>query len=80
MEEIYSKLKKELESKKENVEKTIKFAGEAYCSRNKAEEDLRSLKEQSQIRKEQFREECQRLNNEIQHDLRFKQFIKSKEI
>jgi hypothetical protein len=62
------------------VEKTIKFAGEAYCSRNKAEEDLRNLKEQSEMRKDQFKEECERLNNEIQHDLRFKQFIKSKEI
>lgn len=36
MEDIYGKLKKELEAKKENVEKTIKFAGEAYCARNKA--------------------------------------------
>lgn len=62
------------------MEKTIKFAGEAYCSRNKAEEDLRNLKEQSEMRKDQFKEECERLNNEIQHDLRFKQFIKSKEI
>jgi chromosome segregation ATPase len=47
MEDIYSKLKHELESKKENVEKTIKFAGDAYYSRNKAEDDLRTLKEQS---------------------------------
>jgi hypothetical protein len=80
MEDIYSKLKSELEAKKENVERTIKFAGDAYCSRNKAEEDLRTLKEQSELRKEQFRTECERLNGEIQHDLRFKQFIKSKEV
>lgn len=80
MEDIYSKLKKELENKKENVEKTIKFAGEAYNARNKAEEDLKNLKEQSHMRKEQFKEQCEKLNNEIQHDLRFKQFIKSKEI
>lgn len=32
------------------------------------------------MRKAQFKEQCERLNNEIQHDLKFKQFIKSKEI
>jgi hypothetical protein len=69
-----------LEGKKENVEHTIKFAGDAYCSRNKAEQDLRTLKEQSELRKEQFRAECEKLNAEIQHDLRFKQFIRSKEV
>lgn len=79
MEDIYTKLKAELEAKKENVERTIKFAGDAYCSRNRAEEDLRSLKEQSEARKEQFRSECERLNAEIQHDLRFKGFIRAKE-
>jgi hypothetical protein len=47
MEDIYVKLKKELEKKKENVENTIKTAGEAYCARNQAEDDLRHLKEQA---------------------------------
>jgi len=32
------------------------------------------------LRKEQFRTECEKLNAEIQHDLRFKQFIRSKEV
>lgn len=78
MEDIYVKLKKELEKKKENVENTIKTAGEAYCARNQAEDDLRHLKEQAEQKKDQFRQDCTKLNNEIQHDIRFKQFIKSK--
>lgn len=40
---IYNKLKKELEDKKKNVEKTIKSAGEAYYNRNRAEEELKAL-------------------------------------
>lgn len=31
--------------KKENVEETIKSAGQAYCARNQAEQDLKQLKE-----------------------------------
>ena len=39
IEDIYTKLKDELESKKLTVENTIKSEGEAYISRNKAEID-----------------------------------------
>lgn len=80
METIYSKLKSELDKKNENVENTIKFANDANNARYQAEKDLKTLKEQAEIKKEQFKEECQKLNNEIQHDIRFKNFIKSKHI
>jgi len=43
VEEIYGKLKQELEDKKNNVEKTIKSAGQAYYNRNRAEEELKAL-------------------------------------
>ena len=42
-EEIYTNLKDELAQKKDNVEKTINAAGEAYHNRNKAEEELKLL-------------------------------------
>ena len=77
---IYNKLKTELDKKNENVENTIKFANDANNARYQAEKDLKNLKEQAEAKKEQFKEECQKLNNEIQHDIRFKNFIKSKHI
>jgi coiled-coil domain-containing protein 63/114 len=43
IEDIYGKLKQELEEKKANVEKTIKEAGNAYYNRNRAEEELKTL-------------------------------------
>lgn len=68
-----------MEDKKENVEATIKSAGQAYCARNQAESDLKQLKENAEQQREAFRTECEKLNKEIQYDLRFKQFIKSKQ-
>ena len=32
------------------------------------------------MKKSQFKLECEKLNNDIQQDIRFKQFIKSKHI
>ena len=43
IEEIYTKLKDELEVKKDNVENTIKASSEAYYNRQKAEEELKNL-------------------------------------
>ena len=61
------------------MESTIKSAGQAYCARNKAEADLQTLKTNAESQKEQFKSECEKLNKEIQYDIRFKQFIKSKQ-
>jgi len=47
IEEIYTDLKEELQKKKDNVEKTINAAGEAYHNRNKAEEELTQLQEKA---------------------------------
>lgn len=48
IEDIYGKLKSELEEKKANVEKTIKEAGNAYYNRNRAEEELKTLQEKAE--------------------------------
>lgn len=48
IEDIYNKLKQELEEKKKNVEKTIKSAGEAYYNRNRAEDELKQLQEKAE--------------------------------
>ena len=48
IEDIYGKLKQELEEKKKNVESTIKSAGEAYYNRNRAEEELKTLQEKAE--------------------------------
>lgn len=79
IEDIYNKLKKELESKKEEVENTIESAGKAYISRNKAELDLAELQQKAKLQKEEFEKEYKELNENIQKDKRFKQFIKSKQ-
>jgi hypothetical protein len=72
VEEIYAKLKQELENKKNNVEKTIKSAGQAYYNRNRAEEELKALQEKAEKQKQDFEKECEELNKNIQHDKRFK--------
>ncbi len=79
IEDIYVKLKDELESKKLTVENTIKSAGEAYISRNKAEIDLSDLQEKAKTQKNEFEKEYKELNENIQKDKRFKQFIKGKQ-
>lgn len=47
-----------METKKENVEATIKSAGQAYYARNQAEKNLETLKSNADNQKEQFKEEC----------------------
>lgn len=78
IEEIYQKLKTELDKKKQNVEETIKSAGEAYINRNSAEKALEELQEEAIKQKEDFEKEYKDLNKNIEYDKRFKQFIKSK--
>lgn len=75
---IYKKLKQELEEKQKSVEDTIKHAGEAYIQRNFAEEQLRDLQEKAEKQKREFEEECQKINESIKRDKKFKEFIKSK--
>lgn len=72
-------MKDELEKKKETVENTIKTAGEAYISRNKAEVDLSELQTKAKTQKDEFEKEYKELNENIQKDKRFKQFIKGKQ-
>eukprot|EP00825_Cyclidium_porcatum_P028172 TRINITY_DN304_c0_g1_i14.p1 TRINITY_DN304_c0_g1~~TRINITY_DN304_c0_g1_i14.p1 ORF type:complete len:563 (+),score=197.84 TRINITY_DN304_c0_g1_i14:535-2223(+) len=79
IEDIYNKLKEELDEKKKNVEKTIKSAGEAYYNRNRAEDELKQLQEKADKQKKDFENECKELNKNIQYDRRFKSFIKSKQ-
>ncbi len=75
---IYKKLKQELETKKQNVENTIRSAGKAYFSRNRAEEDLKNLQAKAEDQKKKFEKEYKELNQNIQYDKRFKQFINGK--
>ncbi|KRX11156.1 hypothetical protein PPERSA_10923 [Pseudocohnilembus persalinus] len=79
IEDIYNKLKTELESKKKEVENTIASAGDAYYQRNRAEEELKALQEKAEKQKEDFEKECSELNKNIQYDRRFKKFIESKQ-
>lgn len=79
IEEIYIKLKNELEHKKSSIENTIIEAGRAYINRNTAENELKTLQEKAEKQKEQFEKECHELNRTIQYDRKFKEFLKEKQ-
>lgn len=49
VEEIYKSLKKELEEKKNVIEKTILEAGRAHINRNIAENELNSLIDKASV-------------------------------
>lgn len=50
----------------------------AYYKRNLAEADLSELQKKADLQKKDFEKEYKTLNENIQYDKRFKQFIKSK--
>jgi len=79
IEDIYIKLKKELEEKKSSIENTIIEAGRAYINRNTAENELKTLQEKAEKQKDQFEKECHELNRTIQYDKKFKEFLKEKQ-
>ena len=54
IEDIYKKLKIELEDKKKSIEATIIEAGKAHYNRDQAEKDLTILQEKAEIQKVQF--------------------------
>lgn len=78
VEEIYMTLKNELEEKKTIIDKTIIDAGRAHINRNIAENELKNLIEKAQFQKEEFEKEYEKINDEIQHDKKFCQFLKEK--
>ena len=78
VEEIYVTLKNELEEKKTIIDKTIIDAGRAHINRNIAENELKNLIEKAQFQKEEFEKEYEKINEEIQHDKKFCQFLKEK--
>jgi len=78
IDQIYTKLEQELKEKQESVERTIKKAGEAYINRNYAEEELKNLKQKAEEQRANFEKEMREINKNIQHDKRFKEFIKGK--
>ena len=78
MEEIYNSLKEELEEKKNIIEKTILEAGRAHINRNIAENELNQLIDRAKIQKGEFEKEYEKLNEEIQMDKKFCEFLKEK--
>lgn len=78
VEEIYNSLKKELEEKKNVIEKTILEAGRAHINRNIAENELNNLIDKAQAQKEDFEKEYEKLNEEISMDKKFCEFLKEK--
>lgn len=79
VEEIYKTLKTELEDKKELIEKTITEAGRAHINRNIAETELKSLMDKAKLQKEEYEKEYEAINEEIQNDKKFCEFLKEKQ-
>lgn len=79
IEDIYNKLKIELEKKREEIESTIINAGRAYINRNNAEKKLEILQENAEEQKKNFELECEKLNQSIEKEKKFKKFLKEKQ-
>lgn len=79
VEEIYKTLKTELEDKKELIEKTITEAGRAHINRNIAETELKNLMDKAKQQKEEYEMEYEAINEEIQHDKKFCEFLREKQ-
>lgn len=79
IEEIYTKLKQELHKKRKQIEETITNAGRAYINRNNAEKKLEMLQERAEDHKKNFEIECEKLNESIDKEKKFKKFLKQKQ-
>lgn len=79
IEEIYDKLKKELSQKKQTITNTILKAGTAFIERGNAEEDLKNLQNKAEQQKKEFEEKCDKLNQSIEREKKFKEFLMDKQ-
>ena len=79
VEDIYVSLSEELEEKRDLIENTILEAGRANINRNIAENQLKELIEKAKTQKEEFEREYQTINEEIEKDKKFCDFLKEKQ-
>lgn len=79
VEDIYVSLSEELEEKRDLIENTILEAGRANINRNIAENQLKELIEKARLQKEEFEREYQTINEEIEKDRKFCDFLKEKQ-
>jgi len=79
VEEIYMSLRAELQNKRDQIENTILEAGRANINRNIAENQLKELIEKARAQKEDFEKEYRLINEEIEKDKKFCEFLKEKQ-
>lgn len=79
VEDIYISLSEELEQKRDLIENTILEAGRANINRNIAENQLKELIEKAKLQKDEFEKEYQTINEEIEKDKKFCDFLKEKQ-
>jgi hypothetical protein len=79
VEEIYMSLRAELQNKRDQIENTILEAGRANINRNIAENQLKELIEKARAQKEDFEKEYRVINEEIEKDKKFCEFLKEKQ-
>jgi hypothetical protein len=79
VEEIYLSLRTELQNKRDQIENTIIEAGRANINRNIAENQLKELIEKARAQKEDFEKEYRAINEEIEKDKKFCEFLKEKQ-
>lgn len=79
VEEIYMSLRAELQNKRDQIENTILEAGRANINRNIAENQLKELIEKARAQKEDFEKEYRAINEEIEKDKKFCEFLKEKQ-
>jgi hypothetical protein len=72
---VYQRLEKEMVDKQEEIEATIRNAGEAYLRKDRAEEELRHLNQRSEDQRETFFNDLKGINKSIDEERHFKEFI-----
>ena len=72
-------LRAELQNKRDQIENTILEAGRANINRNIAENQLKELIEKARAQKEDFEKEYRLINEEIEKDKKFCEFLKEKQ-
>eukprot|EP00357_Protocruzia_adherens_P037033 CAMPEP_0114977314 /NCGR_PEP_ID=MMETSP0216-20121206/3168_1 /TAXON_ID=223996 /ORGANISM="Protocruzia adherens, Strain Boccale" /LENGTH=547 /DNA_ID=CAMNT_0002338357 /DNA_START=38 /DNA_END=1681 /DNA_ORIENTATION=+ len=77
--EIYKKLERDLHNKRKEMANIIESANSAYEDRDKAQDQLASLKQRAEREQQEFEKEWKELNAAIEKDKKMKDFMKLKE-
>lgn len=73
---IYQNLEKELQNKRKDMANIIEAANSAYELRDKAQDELTTIKEQAKKEQTEFEKEWKNLNKLIEQDKKMKDFLK----